>query len=429
MKLLRCSLLLLVIAIVIFGGATALAAESWAADPVTGTRVGIVHDVYTIVAASWSGSAVDGKADGSGKLTMTVKGKDGKTYTFTGDAEMKAGIINGRVAIKWSTGDSFDGTYRDSKMEKGIHRNAKGDVYEGDFKNNYYDGYGIYKFPDGGIYEGEWKKGVYEGKGIRKWPDGRVYEGDFKNNYYDGYGIYKFPDGGVYEGEWKKGVYEGKGIFKWPDGRVYEGDFKNNVPHGYGIRKDASGKVVHDGEWKDGKPVTPLKADNVLGVPWGATEEQAKDVLLKRPNTIRVSYLDGKNGEHKWLYFGGSFADFPDAWIYVHFYQGKMWQFRISWPLKDDQVMNRYEALKQGLTGRYGPPSVERGKYLDSRTWWALGQNYHVGIEIGQNTFNFKIAPADPMPTTHPFRVYITYYNKDVVDILQSSTPGGSKDY
>ena len=92
--------------------------------------------------------------------------------------------------------------------------------------------------------------------------------------------------------------------------------------------------------------------------------------------------------------------------------------------------MNRYEALKQGLTGRYGPASSEQGKYLDSRAWWSLGQNYYVNIEIEQNTF--KIAPADPTPTTHPFRVYITYYNKDVVNILQGGKPGstgGSKDY
>ena len=407
MKLMRLSLLLLAVAIVTVSGATALAAESWAADPVTGTRVGYANADFTIVAVSWSGSAVDGKADGSGKLTITVKNKDGTTYTGTGDSEMKAGIMHGRVAIKWSDGYSFDGTYKNGERERGILRNPNGDVYEGDFKDNYYDGYGIYKFAKGGVYEGEWKKGAYEGKGI-----------------------YKFPDGGIYDGEWKKGIYEGKGIFKYADGRVYEGDFKNNVPHGYGVGKDASGKVVHDGEWKNGQPMTPLKADNVLGVPWGATEEQAKEILLKRPNTIRVSYLDGKNGEHKWLYFGGPFAEFPDAWIYVHFYQGKMWQFRISWPLKDDQVMNRYEALKQGLTGRYGPASSEQGKYLDSRAWWSLGQNYYVNIEIEQNTF--KIAPADPTPTTHPFRVYITYYNKDVVNILQGGKPGstgGSKDY
>mgnify|MGYP003618660044 CR=1 len=107
-----------------------------------------------------------------------------------------------------------------------------------------------------------------------------------------------------------------------------------------------------------------------------------------------------------------------------------MWQFRISWLLKDDQTMDRYNTLKQGLIGRYGPPSSEQGKYLDSRAWWDLGQNYYVNIEILQNTT--KIAAADPTPTTHPFSVYITYYNKAIVDILYGNKPGSSgvsKDY
>lgn len=406
MKLLRTTLLFVLFSLSLCSTAFA-AAESWTTDPATGTKIGYVNDNFTIVSATWSGPAVDGKADGSGKLTITVKGKDGKPYTGTGEAEMKAGIMHGRVTIKWSDGYSFDGTYKDGDREKGVLRSTNGDVYEGDFKNNYYDGYGIYKFASGGIYEGEWKNGQYDGKGI-----------------------FKFADGGIYEGEWKKSQYDGKGILKWADGRVYEGDFKNNEPNGFGVGKDASGKVVHDGEWKDGQPVTPLKADKVLGVPWGATEEETKNILLKRPNTQRVSFLDGKDGDNKWLYFQGPFAEFPDAWIYVYFYQGKMWQFRISWPLKDDQIMDRFNTLKQGLTGRYGPPSSEQGKYLDSRAWWDLGQTYHVGIEILQN--KIKIAAADPTPNTHPFRVYVTYYNKAVVDILygnKSGSSGTSKDY
>lgn len=89
----------------------------------------------------------------------------------------------------------------------------------------------------------------------------------------------------------------------------------------------------------------------------------------------------------------------------------------------------RFNALKQGLTARYGPPSSEQGKYLDSRAWWELGQGYFANVEILKNTF--KIAAADPTPQTHPFRAYITYYNKAVVDILfNPAKPGaGSKDY
>ena len=48
MKLMRLSLLLLAVAIVTVSGATALAAESWAADPVTGTRVGYANADFTI---------------------------------------------------------------------------------------------------------------------------------------------------------------------------------------------------------------------------------------------------------------------------------------------------------------------------------------------------------------------------------------------
>lgn len=43
-----------------------------------------------------------------------------------------------------------------------------------------------------------------------------------------------------------------------------------------------------------------------------------------------------------------------------------------------------------------------------------------------------KLAPADPAPSTHPFRVCITCCKKDVVNILQDGKPGpagGSKDY
>ncbi len=361
-----------------------LAAESWVNDPVTGTKIGYVHDSYKLISATWSGSAVDGKAEGRGNLTLTVRDKAGKNYIGTCDTEMKAGLMHGKVLLTWSDGFSFDGTYKDGMREKGVYKTDKGDVYEGDFKNNAFDGYGIFTFANGSWYEGEWK-----------------------NNHYDG-----------------------KGIFKWADGRIYEGDFKNDTPNGFGIGKDASGKIVHDGEWKDGQPWTARKTDNVLGVPWGATEEQAKDILLKRPNTIRVSFLDGKNGDHTWLYFGGPFADIPDAWIYVHFYQDKMWQFRISWPLREAQTMDRYNTLKQGLTGRYGPPSSEQGQNLDSRAWWELGQNYYVNLEIMQNTT--KIAPAEPTPTTHPYRVYITCYNKAIVDILYGNKPsssGVSKDY
>ena len=43
---------------------------------------------------------------------------------------------------------------------------ANGDVYEGDFKNNKFDGRGIERLKNGQRYEGKWKNNLKNGKGI-----------------------------------------------------------------------------------------------------------------------------------------------------------------------------------------------------------------------------------------------------------------------
>ncbi len=269
-------------------------------------------------------------------------------------------------------------------------------------------------------------------------------EAEMKAGKLDGHANIKWSDGDSFDGNYREGQREGRGVFKFADGRVYEGEFKNGKPDGYGIGKDANGKVAHDGQWKNGEPVKDgqavgssaggaLKADKVLGIPWGATDEQAKRIMKQRPKTDYFSYLNGKDTFDRWHYYYGPYADFPDAWIYVHFYQDKMWMVQISWPLKENEVLDRFNIVKQGLTARYGAPMVEKGKYLDSYGLWDLGgegRGYTVTLMIKQNVI--KIAAADPSTQTHPFRVFITYYNQSVADLFnQTAKPGGSgsKDY
>ncbi len=340
MKLLRTVAVIIFVIAVFAGGQSALAAEQWGTDPDNGSRVCIVFfaDDITLTAVSWSGPAVNGLAEGQGKLRFAYRGKDGKEISVQGDAEMKGGKMDGKASIKWSDGDSYDG----------------------------------------------------------------VYQGGMRN---------------------------GQGTFRYASGRVYEGDWKNGVPHGYGVGRDATGKVVHDGEWKDGNPLIPLKADKVLGIPWGASEEQARSIMLQRPNTKAYSFMNGNDAHSQWKGYFGPFADFSDAEIWVHFYQGKMWQVQISWALKDDQVMDRFTAVKRGLTERYGAPASETGKYLDAVAVWDLGGGYYVNVQIRKNTVKY-IAGTDPA-LTHPFRVYITYHNQAVADIIEKAAKpaGAHKDY
>ena len=52
------------------------------------------------------------------------------------------------------------------------------------------DGLGVFVFANNnGSYEGEWKNNCFNGKGTMKWPDGSQYKGTYKMNRY-GDGIY-----------------------------------------------------------------------------------------------------------------------------------------------------------------------------------------------------------------------------------------------
>ncbi len=360
--IIRLSVLLLLILFSIAG--TASAAETWVTDPKTGTKIGWSSADWVIAAGSWTGPAVNGKAEGKGELDSTIRYKDGKTEQFKGEVEMLAGLLDGKAVIKFSSGDSFEGYYKQGQK--------------------------------------------------------------------NGLGIYRDASGAYYEGNWKNNAGDGKGFQKFADGRTYEGDFINGQPDGVGVGKDATGKVIHEGQWKNGMPLEVLKADKVLGVPWGANEADTKTILLQRPKMSGpYSFMGGKDGQNSWKGYFGPYADFPDAWIYVYFYQGKMWQVRISWPLKEDHVLDRFNTVKQGLSGRYGQPFVDRGKFLDNYMAWDLGKNYVADLEIRKNTT--KLTAADPTPQTHPFRVIVAYYDSSVakeLGLIKSDKPGsGSKDY
>ena len=84
--------------------------------------------------------------------------------------------------------------------------------YEGNFKNNEFDGYGVFKSKSYNYY-GNFNKGKMKGKG--KYEDlikGSIYDGEFFDDQKNGYGEEKYSDGSVYKGEFKNGLKDGKGI-------------------------------------------------------------------------------------------------------------------------------------------------------------------------------------------------------------------------
>ncbi len=103
----------------------------WVVDTKSGCKVwdAVPEADETI---SWSGSCVDGMADGSGTLQYFVGGTPGTRY----EGEMRGGRADGH----------------------GVDVSPDGTRYEGEWRNNAAHGHGIYT-KDGNRYEGDWVNG------------------------------------------------------------------------------------------------------------------------------------------------------------------------------------------------------------------------------------------------------------------------------
>ena len=84
-------------------------------------------------------------------------------------------------------------------------------LYEGDYVNDDYEGYGRLNLKDAGYYIGQFKSGKRNGKGKFYYLKGGSYEGDYVNGQEEGFGIYYTGNGGYYIGQFKDGLFEGKG--------------------------------------------------------------------------------------------------------------------------------------------------------------------------------------------------------------------------
>jgi hypothetical protein len=78
--------------------------------------------------------------------------------------------------------------------------------YEGDWKDDMRDGFGIQVYADGRRYEGTWARNAYHGEGILWAPvaNGKLrkeYEGNFVHGIRSGHGRCFYDSGDVYEGD------------------------------------------------------------------------------------------------------------------------------------------------------------------------------------------------------------------------------------
>lgn len=278
---------------------------------------------------------------------------------------------------------------------------------------------------DGKDYEtkgqGEMLSGYLDGKIVLQWSHGDSFDGTYKKGQRHGKGLYSWANSDRYDGEWVDGEISGKGTFTWKDGKSYEGEWREGKRNGQGVLKDPQGKILFEGQWNDDTPVVVgLKTDAVLGIPWGASEKTVKDIMNKRPKT---SYWDkGKQKEARRISYFTTYNDQP-AIAQVFLYQDQMYWVQIVVQSKTEgEMMQLFEASRQGLSDRYGLASGEMGTGKDARIRWDLGEDHLLALRMGKfQTIN--AAPVFPS-------VFIDYWYKKTDDIVEKgSQQGNTTDY
>lgn len=121
---------------------------------------------------TWSGSCKDGFAEGEGKLTWFLQGKE--TSFFEGT--MRRGRPEGDGYYKYRSGTQEEGVFENGLLRRGIRVDAIGTRHEGSFVDGRLEGQGRMTTALGGSYTGNWKAGRMQG-GTATTPYGRQIAG------------------------------------------------------------------------------------------------------------------------------------------------------------------------------------------------------------------------------------------------------------
>ena len=192
-------------------------------------------------------------------LASTDNGSSGSPI-FLKDSSLIIGIHKGGFINKEENLGEFIGPIIDS-LEKDadyIIRMYNEGIYEGEIKDNIREGYGKLIDNNGFSYIGQWYNDKKQGYGVEYFKEQNnqvninkriVYEGQFFDNAYNGYGKYIWENMNYYEGEFVNGLCNGKGTLYSSDGTItYEGYFFNNKKQGFGIFNYGNG-IYYKGQW------------------------------------------------------------------------------------------------------------------------------------------------------------------------------------
>jgi hypothetical protein len=145
------------------------------------------------------------------KAEIVIPGAKGSTEKVGGAQALVAASGDGQSAgLQWRTKTCYEDGRQYEGQWLGDHRHGKGreESRFGDF-----------------IYDGNFKNDKYDGSGIMSWANGSRYVGQFVNNLKHGTGREWYGQGDRYQGEYKDGNIDGRGEYIKADGTSIKGTF------------------------------------------------------------------------------------------------------------------------------------------------------------------------------------------------------------
>jgi len=166
-------------------------------------------------------------------------------------------LINGKPIsgnISWPNGARYIGSWKDNLFDgKGIYTDENGSTFTGIFVKGKLNGEGSIVRNNGYLYNGYFENGLAEGEGKEKDSKFNWYEGTFSQGKKHGKGHYSTISGSVYDGNFKEGKMHGFGKLRTLS-KIYEGNFANDKQEGYGKCIWNDGRIF-EGNWHEGNPM------------------------------------------------------------------------------------------------------------------------------------------------------------------------------
>ena len=191
----------------------------------------------------------------------------------------------------------YYGNFRDDAFNgEGVYMNTRGDYYFGSWENGVPNGHGIIVFNGLKVYEGEFKDGQKWGNGIEVFPGGDTYQGEFANGQREGKGKYNFAGGAYYDGGMRNSKFDGEGEFSWANGQKYKGEFNNGKMNGHGtfVWKDGSSYTgYYSNNIKQGEGEYKWNNGSVLQGNWINNKPNGNSTFIGNKFRENISYQDG----------------------------------------------------------------------------------------------------------------------------------------